>query len=698
MPNDNSDEELKHGTPRKDDKSADAQDSDILTNKADHPDGADTESAKINWDELEANLARLCAKKVIDEHEFKLLRKNWESCHEDDFPDSKQKQRIQTAVESTRDAIHKQIKVRSQKYEKLLHIVNQFEEAVFNGKLQDVLQHQQEAKNLITEIPALSPQRRSDVHARLNRQYEKISELRKWRHWATNVTRDELIEQIEALAESTETPVTERAQKIQEARTTWQQWDKSSDGASKSLWTRFDTACTNAYEPCKQHFAKQAERRAENKKKMERICEYLETLANNTNWRDADWRKVDKEVRNAKRDWYQKPELEHRDRRHLNKRFANVMGEITPHLEREHKRNRNRREALIASVEALANMEDIEQAIQAAKQAQANWKPTVAGTRKDEQEMWERFTAAGDAVYARKKLQRKEAISVEKDNIKAKLALCEQIETFENESETNADEIKSKLAVARSNWHDIGPINKQRDTELENRFRQSCKAVQSHLRTLAARHAQKANELLKQKVYRCIEIEQSDSIDTELTQAAWNELPKLSDELEILVTQRFENALNQTTIAKTKLEDNQEKLETLLLDAELLAGVDSPPEYAKARMALQVSKLSAAMSGTKNETKVDKGAERIDALEQDFWITGPISDYGLFASLTQRLDKVRVAMAKQIEIEQTQSRKNLPEHAEKSSGTKQNYKSGKSKPGKSKSGKQKSRKPAQHSA
>ncbi|MGU9958308.1 MAG: hypothetical protein ACNYPI_12085 [Arenicellales bacterium WSBS_2016_MAG_OTU3] len=43
---------------------------------------------------------------------------------------------------------------------------------------------------------------------------------------------------------------------------------------------------------------------------MERICEHLETLANNTNWRDTDWRKVDKEVRNAKRDWYQKPELD----------------------------------------------------------------------------------------------------------------------------------------------------------------------------------------------------------------------------------------------------------------------------------------------------------------------------------------------------------------------------------------------------
>ncbi|MGU9958309.1 MAG: hypothetical protein ACNYPI_12095 [Arenicellales bacterium WSBS_2016_MAG_OTU3] len=110
MPNDNSDEELKHGTPRKDDKSADAQDSDILTSKADHPDVADTESAKINLDELEANLARLCAKKVIDEHQFKLLRKNWESCSEDDFLRFKTKETNPDSGWSIpRYAIHKQI-------------------------------------------------------------------------------------------------------------------------------------------------------------------------------------------------------------------------------------------------------------------------------------------------------------------------------------------------------------------------------------------------------------------------------------------------------------------------------------------------------------------------------------------------------------------------------------------------------------
>ncbi|EDN72902.1 hypothetical protein BGS_1247 [Beggiatoa sp. SS] len=71
--------------------------------------------------------------------------------------------------------------------------------------------------------------------------------------------------------------------------------------------------------------------------------------------------------------------------------------------------------------------------------------------------------------------------------------------------------------------------------------------------------------------------------------------------------------------------------ETLCIRIEILLGIDSPPEADQARLAYQVSRLSAAMGGEERKI-VDKQTE-VEEIERNWYLSAAPSDQ------TARLEK-----------------------------------------------------------
>ncbi len=134
--------------------------------------------------------------------------------------------------------------------------------------------------------------------------------------------------------------------------------------------------------------------------------------------------------------------------------------------------NHARKETLCQQAEALSNSSEWIKTAEAIKALQAEWKGVGAAPRAQEKALWDRFHAACDAFFTRRRedLQhRKEEWSA---NLAKKEALCEQAEAIAETTEwqKGVEEIKRLQAE----WKTVGPVRKARADALWLRFRAAC--------------------------------------------------------------------------------------------------------------------------------------------------------------------------------------------------------------------------------
>jgi hypothetical protein len=134
--------------------------------------------------------------------------------------------------------------------------------------------------------------------------------------------------------------------------------------------------------------------------------------------------------------------------------------------------NRAHKEALCVRAEVLSSSADWIRTADAIKALQAEWKTVGPAPRAEEKRLWDRFHAACDGFFTRRRedlQQRKEAWAA---NLVRKEALCTQAEAIAETTDwpKGIDDIK-RLQVE---WRTIGPVRKTRADELWQRFRAAC--------------------------------------------------------------------------------------------------------------------------------------------------------------------------------------------------------------------------------
>lgn len=134
--------------------------------------------------------------------------------------------------------------------------------------------------------------------------------------------------------------------------------------------------------------------------------------------------------------------------------------------------NSARKEALCVQAEALALSNDWIRTADAIKALQAEWKTVGPAPRAEEKRLWDRFHAACNGFFTRRRedlQQRKVAWAA---NLARKEALCAQAEAIAETTDwqKGIDEIKRLQAE----WKTVGPVRKTRADELWQRFRAAC--------------------------------------------------------------------------------------------------------------------------------------------------------------------------------------------------------------------------------
>jgi hypothetical protein len=449
---------------------------------------------------------------------------------------------------------------------------------------------------------------------RLSHLRAELKRLSDWARWGGNVSREELIKTVETLSTQS-LPMAELAKKVGSMRERWKALDSLSGAAPKSLWERFDHACTVAYAPAAAHFKHLADERHTNAARGEALVAEAQAEIGRLESGEADWKHVAGTVQRLRLAWSHLGAIDRKDKKRLDQQFAAALTTLQGPLEEQRKAEMAGREELIDEV---ANIDPHDRhAVDRLRDIQARWQEHARALpleRKAEQALWQRFRAACDELFAARKESAHAADVERRAHEAAKEAITARLEAAAPEA-TPATAGKL-LREAAAEWHAIGPVPRAHEARVDKRYHEAVAKVQHHA-DLARRAAGLALAgALRDKLRACQELEDSLAQPGQTVAAAdwrarWAALLPAGSEYDPVLDARFESALNAVDGDREAyarlLEANRATLLQELLRQEVAAGIDSGAEFARERLKLQVEALQSTLkAGEKPGHKGDK--------------------------------------------------------------------------------------------
>jgi hypothetical protein len=193
----------------------------------------------------------------------------------------------------------------------------------------------------------------------------------------------------------------------------------------------------------------------------------------------ADPAVIAKQLRNVQDEWHKVRAVPREKGRELWQRYKIIEGELRLRCESffqqlavERVENLRKKEALCAQVESLADSTDWIRTAETIKGLQAEWKTIGPVTPGHEKAVWERFRAACDRFFTRRKNDLNERKNVWMANLKKKEAICGEVEALLET--TDWDHALAEVKRIQAEWRQVGPVKRNRSEALLARFHAAC--------------------------------------------------------------------------------------------------------------------------------------------------------------------------------------------------------------------------------
>lgn len=460
------------------------------------------------------------------------------------------------------------------------HIKDTLAAALEEGHAVEAMKLHDQIKSRMDELrfcPAATSRR---IHALL----DEAGKLKGWQKFTNVNKRDELIERAEKIA-ATPLPANLQEDEIKALQTQWQALDKELGGATDKLWNRFRAATGKAYEPVRDFRKGMAKVRDHNAAAKKDQIRQLRDLMAQVDWASVDWKAVDQLRREAWAAWKQAGPTNRKVQESLGQEHGAVMKELDERLDGARAIETARRAKLTQDAGALLGKPDSLTAVRALQERWTSERIGVFLGRKQEDETWQVFRAACNAVFAQRDQKRNEVLGELEANFTSKQLLIEKAQALA--SLEDAKQLQTQLRQITAEWDATGRAPNNKAGAQLDAWRAAQDAAKARLR-----HVQGAAERSSLAAARA---------------------------------QNVEQRVNATAA-------QQDAKRTALLDLEIAAQVDSPDDMKDARLQRQVAMLAKSFQGER-----DAGsslAARIAA-----WYAMPGGDEAMDARLAKVLAK-----------------------------------------------------------
>jgi hypothetical protein len=442
---------------------------------------------------------------------------------------------------------------------------------------------------------------------RLSRLTQQLADLGRWESFGQTQARVQLCERAEAAATLALDPP-RLAVEVQNLRNEWKALDRQHAGIPKALWERFDRACNKAYAPAARHFAEQARLRREARKQREEFiaaaAAHAPTLLNEP----RDWRAIERWLRETDRRWRdgELGSIEPGLWKILDARLKAGLAPLRDALSAAREQATARRLALIEEVTAVAARAMERDAPAQVKAIQAKWQAQakeMALAPRAERALWEQFRAACNAVFQAREAKRKREDDLKHESRRALEDICVQLEQLTLATDKEDQYLRRALHDLEGQWRQRARASDPALRGLESRLTKAKRTLEAALSARARGREAAVWQTLAAKERLCEEVEgllrsrQGTADPVAALTARWTALPALPAAWEKAMLIRRDAALGalagEATAAEyvTRIELGAESRREVLLELEILLGLECPPDLQAQRLALQVKHL-----------------------------------------------------------------------------------------------------------
>ena len=441
---------------------------------------------------------------------------------------------------------------------------------------------------------------------RLSRLTQQLADLGHWESFGQEQARVQLCERAEAAATLVLDPP-RLALEVKKLRNEWRVLDQHAD-VPKALWERFDRACEKAYAPAARHFAEQAALRKQARKQREefiaKAAAHAPTLLNEP----RDWRAIEHWLRETEHRWRdgELGNVEPQVWKSLDARLKAALGPVRDALSAARDQATARRIALIEEVTALTARAMERDAPAQVRAIQAKWQAQakeMALAPRAEHALWGQFRAACNAVFQAREDKRKQEDDLKQEGRHALEDICVQLEQLALATDKEDEHLRRALRDLLGQWRQRARASYPVLRGLESRLTKAKTAVEAALAARVRTREAAVWQTLAAKERLCEELEgllrsREGSADAVAALTAqWTGLPVLPGAWEKTMLVRRDAALRAladgTAAAAylTQIERGAELRREMLLEVEILLGVECPPDLKVQRLALQVKHL-----------------------------------------------------------------------------------------------------------
>lgn len=268
-----------------------------------------------------------------------------------------------------------------------------------------------------------------------------------------------LCETVERL--QNESDVISAFHQLQKLHQQWREIGPVAKELREDLWGRFKAASTVINKRHQEHFEKLKAKEQENLEAKTAICEQIEGIDFAALKSFKDWEEKNKEVIALQEKWKTIGFAPKKFNVKIFERFRaacdiyfNKKSEFYKSVKEEMEKNLELKKALCEKAESLKDSTDWKETTEKMIALQKEWKKVGSVARKYSDSIWKRFITACDYFFEQKNKNVVSQKSVEQNNLAAKKALIEKINTLDESLEH--DEALAELKGCMAEWNSIG--------------------------------------------------------------------------------------------------------------------------------------------------------------------------------------------------------------------------------------------------
>jgi hypothetical protein len=278
-----------------------------------------------------------------------------------------------------------------------------------------------------------------------------------------------------------------------------------------------------------------------------------------------------------------------------------LLDDLKTRLDAEHARNVQAKRELIEKAAALANLEDTGQAVAGARDLQQAWKSVGLVPRHRDDALWSEFRGHCDAVFERSSQARAARDATLESNQARAVALCAELEQLGADESADPSGLRQRLGEVHAEF-DALELPRASVRNLRRRLEAATERAEDAMRQQRLRMQREANSRVF-AAHRLVRAYASavtgsdagaehDALRTAAVIAVATLDPVAKEARAVL--ERQVAAVGARTLGLDVLH-NAEALRLLCVRAELLAGLESPPEDLELRRKHQMERLVASM-------------------------------------------------------------------------------------------------------